>query len=237
VTVAKPNDYRQRLLSKLQAAGSAGLTRTGLGIKSATRTGRSLMDVLTELEREGRIRNLGVRGRPRYVLQEYYRPLELAYEHVQGRAVPGKPVLYTKNELAKGLKAPLREKLDEALDLLVKENAVLRLRRATVTLYLHAASLPAPPSKSARPGGPDKDTLLEAYRRAVQASGFSDVLVEEVQQHLDTPIEALKALLVQECRAGRAVPSVGDWSLSSERARAAAITINGRPHLRIRLLD
>jgi hypothetical protein len=233
------DDQKQHLLAKLQAAGPAGLSKTGLGIKSATRAGKLSIQALAALEREGRIRKLGAPRRPRYILQEHYRPLELAYEHIQGRAIPGKPVLYTRTELARGIEATIREKLAEALDLLVKENVVLRLRRGNMSYYLHAASLPALPPPSARPGGrgPARSGLQEAYRRAVRASGFSDVLVEEVQRHLDTPIEALKALLVQECRAGRAVPSLGDWSLSSESARAAAITINGRPHLRIRLLD
>jgi len=39
------------------------------------------------------------------------------------------------------------------------------------------------------------------------------------------------------CRAGRAVPSIGDWSLSSPAERGAALYINGRPHLRIRLRE
>jgi hypothetical protein len=83
----------------------------------------------------------------------------------------------------------------------------------------------------------DRKRLRESYRKAVCGAGFSNVLIAEIQAHLDTPLHALKALLLEECRAGRAVPSLGDWSLSSEMARAAAIVINGRPHLRIRLLE
>jgi hypothetical protein len=73
--------------------------------------------------------------------------------------------------------------------------------------------------------------------RAKKTAGFSDVLISELAAELPgVPLDTLKDRLVQECRAGRAVPSLGDWSLSSPEARAAGIPINGRPHLRIRLL-
>jgi hypothetical protein len=83
----------------------------------------------------------------------------------------------------------------------------------------------------------DRAQLWAAYKEAVHHAGFSNVLIEEVHQYMNRPLDDLKALLLQECRAGRAVPSLGDWSLSSEAARAAGIFINGRPHLRIRLLE
>jgi Plasmid replication region DNA-binding N-term len=94
------------------------------------------------------------------------------------------------------------------------------------------------PTTAARGGRPITRLVLEAaYRRAVQAAGFSDVLVSELARELPAvPLEALKARLLRESREGRAVPSLGDWSLSSAEARAAAISINGRPHLRIKLL-
>ncbi len=239
MTATMLDEYKERLLAKLEAAAEAGLTLSGLGIKGAAKTGKLLRQALGELQREGRVGNLGLLTQPRYVLQRFYRPLDLAYEHVQAKAVPGKPHLYTRSELEKGLKGPMKGKLDEAMDLLVKERALLRLKRGNVSLYLHAASLAGLVPASVRPVGPgiDRDRLREAYRQAVRASGFSDVLVEEVQRRLDSSLEDLKALLIAECRAGRAVPSLGDWSLSSEAARTAAIDINGRPHLRIRLLD
>jgi hypothetical protein len=93
------------------------------------------------------------------------------------------------------------------------------------------------PNASNESGLLDRKQLWESYRKAVGEAGFSNVLIEEIRAQLDAPLHALKALLLEECRAGRAVPSLGDWSLSSEMARAAAIVINGRPHLRIRLLE
>lgn len=83
----------------------------------------------------------------------------------------------------------------------------------------------------------DRAQLHAAYKKAAYHAGFSNVLIEEVHQYMNRPLDDLKALLLEECRAGRAVPSLGDWSLSSETARAAGIFINGRPHLRIRLLE
>jgi hypothetical protein len=40
---------------------------------------------------------------------------------------------------------------------------------------------------------------------------------------------------MEACRSGDAIPGVGDWSLSSEKERTAALYINGHPHLRVRL--
>lgn len=83
----------------------------------------------------------------------------------------------------------------------------------------------------------NRKRILAAYGRTVEKTGFSDVLISDLHGHLrgDVPLETLKNWLTEECRSERAVPSLGDWSLSSEEARTAAIEINGRPHLRIRI--
>jgi hypothetical protein len=80
-------------------------------------------------------------------------------------------------------------------------------------------------------------SLRDAYDRVVKASGFSDVLISDLAAALPgVPLEVLKDRLVRESKAGRAVPSAGDWSLSSPESREAAIEVNGRPHTRVRLL-
>jgi hypothetical protein len=81
-----------------------------------------------------------------------------------------------------------------------------------------------------------RERVLTAYREIVNATGLSNVLVEELRRHLQTPINKLAEMLVQECRAGRAVLSRGDWLLASEATRAAAVHIDGEPHLIIRFL-
>ncbi len=65
-----------------------------------------------------------------------------------------------------------------------------------------------------------REALRAAYRRAVADSGLSDVLVSDIARGLPcAPLEGVKGLLLTECREGRAVRSLGDWSLSGEETR------------------
>jgi hypothetical protein len=48
-------------------------------------------------------------------------------------------------------------------------------------------------------------------------------------------MDALKHFLLDESRQGRAVLTLGDWSVSSEETRAGAIELFGKPHLLVRL--
>jgi hypothetical protein len=225
---------KAHLLDRLKQAGATGLSKTGLGIKGTSKYAQAL----TDLERELAIGNLGLRTKSRYVLREYYRPLELAYEHIEAKAILGKPKLYTKDELGQGLTGPVKGKLDEAINLLVQDSKLLRLERGRgANYYLHVASLAglvtiAVPEQEIPL---DRERVLAVYREAMKDTGFSNVLIEDLRRRLNVPLEKLWALLLDECRAGRAVPSLGDWSLVPEAARASALHINGQPHLLIRL--
>lgn len=233
------NQCEERILERLTAAGAGGLTTGGLGLPaSGTARGKTCRAVLRRLLKDGTVGNLGTAGRPRYVTAAHFKPLELAYDHLDARGRESGLRLASRNALIKGLaKGPALKKVDEALKLLVAEGVLLRLKWANSTLYLHGAVLPgAPPAP--RPGGrPDQAAVHRAYRETVNAFGYPDVLIHEVFLRLGGDLDALKEVLHEACRSGGAVASMGDWSLSSPEERAAALYIDGHPHLRIRLMD
>lgn len=167
------------------------------------------------------------------MLREHYCPLDLAYAHIEAKAVPGNPKLYIASELRRGLKGAPNDKAEEAIKLLIRDGILLRLPRGSTAFFLPTASLRGAVSEMQTL---TRERVLTAYREIVNATGLSNVLVEKLRRHLQTPINKLAEMLVQECRAGRAVLSRGDWLLASEATRAAAVHIDGEPHLIIRFL-
>lgn len=233
MTTLTVEDCKDRIISRLRDAGAMGLTRSGLGIRGKKDTATAYLDALDVLERELRIGNLGTPSTPRYVAREHYRPLELAYAHVEAKAVPGNPKLYIASELRRGLKGAIKDKADEAITLLARDGKLLRFVRGNTAFFLHTTALGG--SVSAKPTL-TRDQVLAAYREIVKATGLSNVLIEHLRRRLQVPMDELADLLVEECRAGRAVPSRGDWQLASEATRAAAVDIDGQAHLIIRFV-
>jgi len=242
---------KEVILGKLKEVGASGLTKRGLGIKDAKSSGAR---ALKALEEEREVANLGTPRRARYVLMEFYKPLEIACDQVESNAKeskssrPGILELLSRKDLEKGCEGEIRKKVDEAADWLVKEGKLLRFRRGRNTYSVHAENvktllLPeqAPridrtetPGPSQVPGRPK---VLDAYRRVKERLGYSNVEIYEIQKDLGVPMDQLKAFLIDENRRGSAVLSLGDWSLSSEETRSGAIELFGRPHLLVKLRD
>lgn len=234
------------LRERIAAAGAQGITAGGLRLpRSASQEGRSYRAALERLLARGDIGNLGTVQRPRYVGREHFKPLEIAHEHIAGRAREAGVRLSSKRSLAEGLRGAPATKADEALKLLVAEQELVRLRWAGRPVYVHASALPAAaspaaPRPAAAPSAPERPTvedaaLRRAYQETVREFGYPDVLIHEIHLRLGGELEPLKESLRALCRIGQAVPGVGDWSLSTDPERAAALYIQGRPHLRIRL--
>lgn len=225
------------LLAKLEGAGAEGLNKTDLGIRGSPKRGQLYAQALRELEHDRLIGNLGTISHAKYVLRDHFRPLELAYDHIAAKAGRDKPMLFNKAELAKGLTGAVREKVDEAIHRLQEDGKVLRLQRGITTYYLHTASFPAASI------GVDakvresltREPVLSAYHAVVKETALPNVGIDQLWKRLDgVTLTDLQAFLAQECRSGRAIPSRGDWSLSSEAARAAALYIDGQPYVLIR---
>ena len=84
------------------------------------------------------------------------------------------------------------------------------------------------------PATVDPAAVARAYARLKRHIGFSDVAISDVAREAGIELELFKTWLRAECRAGRAVLSTGDWSLSSEATRAGAIESRGRNYLLVR---
>jgi len=78
-------------------------------------------------------------------------------------------------------------------------------------------------------------SVRDAYQHFRLHLGFDAIAISRVNERARVPLNALKAWLLQESRAGRVHLTKGDWSLAPEEARAAAVTINAEPHLCMRL--
>jgi len=242
---------KEIILGKLREVGASGLTKGGLGVKDAKSVGAR---ALRALEEERQVANLGTLKKTRYVLMEFYKPLEIACDQVETNAReprssrPEILELLSRKDLERGCEGEIRKKVDEAIDWLVKEGKLLRFRRGRNTYCVHADHVKAllldeEAPRIERTGTPiprlvlGRPQVLGAYRRVKERLGYSNVEIYELQRELGAPMDQLKEFLLEGSRRGTAVLSLGDWSLSSEETRSGAIDIFGKPHLLVRFRD
>lgn len=230
---------KEKILDKITASGAKGLSRSKLKINTSSASGKVYAEALKALESERSIGNLGNRNRSLYVVAEHFKPLEIAYEKIAANVNVKMPKLFSKKQLFDGISGAPKKHCDEALALFVSEKKFVKLKQGNGTYFLPIATLrewiPAVASEQMEPQV-DPLMLRAAYERLVQRDGFSHVLIHDLQQASGVSVEALKAWLLQACRDHKATAGAGDWSLSTQEQRDAAIMINGQPHLRIRLL-
>lgn len=244
--------WEEKILGRLERAGAAGMSRTGLGIKSgAGNAGRAFERLVSER----RIANIGSRARPRWVLSVYFKPLELACGAVEKNAAAaeeargGAVVLVARKSLFKGLAGAAADKAEEALARLIAEGKLLRFKaggriyfahRDRLPILLRLSGQPERPAPAPAAPGPtvapiDREAVAAAYRRLRERSGYSHVEIAALQREAGCAMEALKEFIREESRQGRAVLGLGDWLLSSEESRAGAVELFGKPHLLVRL--
>jgi len=95
----------------------------------------------------------------------------------------------------------------------------------------------APVTPRTKPAAVDRRGAMEAYNRARTRLGYVNIEIAELQRESGIPLDELKAFLIEESRAGRAVLSLGDASVSSAEAREAAVELLGKKNLLVRLDD
>jgi len=241
----------EKLLLKLREAGPAGLTKGKLGLRAGK---GGAARALLELIAERKVANLGTATRTCFVLIEHFNPLERACERIEKNALSEKPGregaidLLVRRDLEKGCEGEVRKRVDDAVDWLVKERRLVRFRRSRTIYFVHAEKLrgaaqatspaaaarPAPETPSAA-GQLDRGAVLAAYQRLKNRLGTGNVEISELRREAGCEMAGLKEFLIEESRRGRAVLSLGDWSVSSEETRAGAIDLFGKPHLLVRL--
>jgi len=224
----------QDILRCLAESGATGLNKAQLGVCGPKTT---KANALKSLEERREVINLGSSNKTQYVLAQYFQPLEMAYVHIETLSNQNGIQLASKSSLIEALKGKIKQKADEAIKLLVQEGRLIKLSCRGNPVYLNASALPQtqPVFKPTEP--PSLTAILKAYRETVAKFRYPDVLIHEVFLRLGGDLEALKLALKHLCQEGKAVASTGDWSLSSTEMRAAALDVNGHPHLRIRITE
>lgn len=235
------------ILKRLQDAGPDGLAKSKLKI-----TKKSLKQAFQELSSGREIANLGSKAKTRYVLKAYYNPLERAYDEIEKHTTTVQktneliPLTLTKirNKLTCGC---IREKTDEAVEFLVKEKRLLKIKMGRGAYFLHVSTLrPYLAFKESAAENIDENLknvevdcnkVFESYEKIKQQKGFSNIEIYELQRDLAVSMKSLKSLLLEESRSGHVVLSLGDWSLSSEETRSGAVYLDGKPHLLVRFLE
>ncbi len=234
--------HAAELLHSLEKAGAAGSPKAQL-VGGKGRKGKE--EALATLIARREVLNVGNPKKPRFALARLCDPLDLARIAIEEKAVARCAMLFSRQELAEGCSPAAEEEFDAALDELVREKRLIRAERGKTVYYLHTAALGPLTSLDARwqaaatsraTSALTVDRIQQAYREIVWDTGFSDVTISELQRRAGVPLDALRHWLLEESRAGRVLPTRGDWSLADADSRAAAIDIAGEPHLRVRFI-
>ena len=245
ITTMNIKTQKETILKRLEDAGADGLA------KSKLRISKRLEVAFQQLLKDREIGNLGSKTRTRLVLKKYFNPLKRAYDEIEKFTTTGKktdeliPFTLTKirNKLTAG---SIREKTDEAVEFLVKEKRLLKIKLSRWSYFLHVSTLKpylsfkepvARRSNDLENVKIDLYEVVESYGKIKQQKGFSNIEIYELQQDLAVSMESLKSFLLQESQNGRAVLSLGDWSLSSEDTRSGAVYLDGKPYLLVRFIE
>lgn len=81
------------------------------------------------------------------------------------------------------------------------------------------------------------EQVVRAYRQLSEQLHSPNVVIADLQRASGVPIEQLKAWLLSECRAHRAIPMLGEPTAATAEQLAAALPVEGRPHLYVRLVQ
>ena len=239
----KIDDQKASLLKLLETTGSKGLNKSGLKINAS----KIKNQALKELENEKKIVNLEGRGRYLYVLKEFDTPLERACDRLEEILSSQKSKLLSKKQLitqfSKGSPGKVKKELDRAIDWLIKDNRLVKLKYGSSIFHLHLSTISrlfpstdqdltslSEKSKTDM----DRKKVLNAYMKIASQTGYSNIEIYRLQQELGVGMEILEPFLLNESKQGAAVLSFGDWSLSSEEIRSCSIEIDGTPHLLVR---
>lgn len=79
----------------------------------------------------------------------------------------------------------------------------------------------------------DINQVRIAYKKLVKRHSSPAIVISELAEESKAPLSILKPWLLEECRAYRAIPSLGEPTLASKKQLDAALMIDGRPHLYI----
>lgn len=235
---------RRLVVEKLRDAGSDGVASL-VTAKTPAPKRAAIEQALSQLEATREVVVDRRKVKPRFFLREMAPDVPLldeVCENLVAATAAAHPQLLAAAELKERLRKPERVLLTPAIERLVRDRQLIALRRGTAEVFAHGDSLraacaigqpPALEDEAAFSPGP----VRRAYRELVQGTGFPAVEIVALQQGAGVIADELKEWLLGEYRAGRALLSLGDWSLADEAARAAAVELGGEKYLRVELRD
>jgi len=243
---------RSRISEKLRKAGVKGV----LGFVTAkTPSGqRTLYErALGEMMASGSVARISAGAKPRYFASEFAPSAECAAVKMEQYAALKHPVLLAQTAFRKALAAVEKPLLAEALQLLLSQVRLLKLNSGRAYVYAHTESVrkmlgsATADGKSANveshppPAGPGATRVVEprrirdAYLSLVKRTGFPDVEIAALLRESGVELAGLKKWLLDEHGRGRVDFYLGDWSLATDRERAAAVELRDQQYLLVRL--
>ena len=138
----------------------------------------------------------------------------------------------------KGLPGKVKQELDRAIETLIKNHQLMKLKHGNSIFHLHESTIlsffPSTDQKSTSlfetpKADLDRKKVLSEYMKIKSQTGYSNIEIYHLQQALGVGMDILEPFLLDESRKGSAVLSFGDWSLSSDEIRSCSIDIDGTP--------
>ncbi len=235
---------KKNLLQRLKEVGAEGITKSNLCGSSKIKT-----EALKALLQERKIFNLGSKARACFVLPEHYRPLERAYEELEKIFNSNGLKLISKGKIEKIKEikkySSVNKHVNEALDILIQEQKVLKLKTANYFSYIGVKPIVDSLDLSGQTTTQEppidtneyKQQINEAYRKLSQQSGFSAVEIYNLHKETGIPLDWIKEYILTLRKEGKAEFNFGDWSLSSKETRLGAVEFDGDRFLLVRLLS
>lgn len=163
------------------------------------------------------------------------------------------PLNTVKDKAPRKLPSAVRAALIDVLGTRKAEGTVFTLKVRGAEYFLFRSDLEAAlgPAAVARKGAPapaesrptvhsKADTAARvhrAYRELRSETGLRNVLISEIVKRSGVRPDTLRSYLNEERLARRANASLGEPSAATDEQRAAALQIEGRPHIYIELYD
>lgn len=249
--------HRKSILEKLQKAGAKGSAALYTPSASAN-TRAAIENEAALLESEGEIVVDRSGEKRKYYLKSLapeFPILEDICAKLEEFASAKYPEMVSEAELKKQLsKAEAASPFKRAIQLMEGQRELVRLRHGRTALFASGRALraalgegisnpPANPSPQSQPppesiASPDNTGIIrQTYRVLAERSGFPSVKIAALQRESGVALPALHRWLRDEYQHGRAVLSFGDWSLSDEATRSAALEIRGEHYLLVKLRE
>jgi hypothetical protein len=233
-------EVREKILAKVRTAGAKGATSLHPA-KISDQVRVLYADALESLEAAEEVFVDRRKAKPRFYAwtdRPIFPSVESVADELASFAAQRFPVLTSAADFKK-LLAKSKEKAavhGDAITRLVEQKRLLAFTHASgkkqTPLYIAASSL-----RELLGGETQRTTdIPAAYAELVRRTGFPAVMLSELQLESGVELTALHRWARAEHQAGRAVLSLGDWSLASVAQRAAMLELNGERYLQVRLL-